>query len=366
MRWSVGAWRKAERSYFSAFRLSRAGEPRKAVEAFDRVIDIFPKHVRAHAQRGLALAAAGRVGEGVRSARRAIQLDPKNHAPHLLLGQIQYDAGNLEEARKAFSAAERLDPENRLVKAYLGLTLLAMGRTSQGAELLQEHLPYGYEALEARLLTLAEQYLWQHREQARPLEDQLSPDEGGRQERPAGLGLRVISAVRKVLLLPLAFLRGRAFRWRLLAAEAMSVRDYQAALSALRKAEEAGADPTEVALDLGQCYLELRQPQAACEQFARLPEELLQNPEVAFLVGLASFESGHYEQAREPLEKAAARFTREFVPSYYRGLCDIALGEPKAACKWFHQAAERLNPQLAQKRLEEMLRVRSEVSPPHQ
>jgi len=38
-------------------------------------------------------------------------------------------------------------------------------------------------------------------------------------------------------------------------------------------------------------------------------------------------------------------------------MCEIALGQPAAAAKWFVRACERLNPHIAEKRLEEMARV---------
>ncbi len=344
----------------------RAGRPGEAIKAFDEVIALFPKHARAHGQRALALAAAGRVGEGVRAARRAAELAPKSHAPLLFLGRIHYDAGQLEEARKSFSAAARLDPENRLAQAWLGLALLAMGRTRQGAELLADHLRYTNTLLEARALALAEKFLWQHKERARSLEEQLTPDEGGRDDAPAGAGLRLISAIRTLLLWPLARLRGKAPAAMLAAEEALSVGEWGKAVAALRRAEEAGADAGGVALSLAQAYLEQRKPEAAAEQFARLPEEVRDQPDVAALVGAALFESGKYEEAREPLAAAAARFTREFAPSYYRGLCDIALGQTSTATEWFTQACDRLNPHLAEKRLEEMLRLGEDSAQPEQ
>jgi tetratricopeptide (TPR) repeat protein len=324
------------------------------------VLSIFPKHARAHAQRARALAAAGRTGEAVRAARRAAELAPQNHAPLLFLGQIQYDADHREEARKALSAAARLDPENHLVHAYLGLALLATGRTGEGAELLGGHLQYGYEGLEGRLLAFAEQYLWEHRENSRSLEDQLTVDEGGREEAPAGLGLRLASAIRLVAAWPLARLRGSAALWRLRAEEAISVRDWDAAIAALQSARNAGADPEETALDLAGVYLEARKPGAAADEVRGLPEDVRAEPGVAVLVGAALYETARHEEAREPLGIAAERFTQDFLPAYYRGMCDIALGQPKAATHWFTLTAERLNPHVARKRFEEMMRVMAE------
>ncbi len=162
------------------------------------------------AQRARALAAAGRTAEAVRAARHAAELAPKSHVPLLVLGQIHYDAGAYDEARKAFRQAAERDPENQLIQAYLGLTALAMDRFEEGAPQLKRYLLYGYERLEARVLALAERYLWEHRDHAHTLEEQLTVDEGARDTAPAGLVLRGISAVRFVLLLaPGAAARGK-------------------------------------------------------------------------------------------------------------------------------------------------------------
>jgi len=363
MTWRMGQWWRADRAYAEGCRLIGGGRPGEAVKAFDRVLAIYPRHVRAQVQRALALAAAGHVGEAIRGARRAAELAPRNHAPLLILGQIQYDAGNLEEARKAFSAALRVDPENRLVNAYLGLTRLAMGRVVEGARALKADLAYAYEGLEGRLITLAEQYLWEHRDQARPLEEQLTPDEGGPDKAPAGFWLHVASAVRIALLWPLARLRGLRSVAMLMAEEALSVKDPEAAIKWLREAEKTGADAQRTALALGEAYLEAGNATAAAEQFARLPEEHRRDPGTALLAGLALFDSGQYEEASEYLSIAARRFTRDFVPAYYRGLCEIALGRPGPAAPWFIETAARLNPHVARKRLEEMLRVGGHPSP---
>jgi len=365
MGWSVRAWRRADNSYSEGSRLLRSGKPGEAVKAYDEALRIFPKHARAQIQRAKALAAAGRTGEAVRAAKQAADLAPKNHAPLLVLGQIQYDTAHFEEARKAFAAAARLDPENSMVQAYLGLALLAMGRTEEGAPLLEEHMLYGYEGLEARVLTLAEGYLWKHRDEATSLENQLAPDEGAREEGPAGFWLHVASALRIVLLWPLARLRGQTAVWRLNAEEAFSVREWDKGIAALQKLEQAGADPEDTAASLGMAYLEARKPEAAAEQFMRLPESVRREPDIALLAGAALFDAGRYEDARDLLAIAAERFTKDFLPAYFCGLCDIALGQPSAATPWFAQAVERLNPNLAQKRFDEMMRVRSGASADH-
>jgi thioredoxin-like negative regulator of GroEL len=152
--------------------------------------------------------------------------------------------------------------------------------------------------------------------------------------------------------------------WRLRAEEAVSVRDWDAAIAALLAAGEAGADAEDIALTLGGAYLEAGRPEAAARELSALPEEVLAEPPVALMAGAALYESGRYEEARGPLGIAAERFTQDFLPAYLRGMCDIALGKPNAAVRWFTSAAESLNPHLARRRFEEMLRVRdAEASP---
>jgi tetratricopeptide (TPR) repeat protein len=351
----------------------RSGRPGEAAKAYGEVIALLPNHFRAYIQHARALSAASRASDAIRAARRAAELAPESHAAMLVLGQVQYDSGHYEEARKAFAAAGRLDPENRMVQAYLGLTLLALGRMEDGALLLKEHLLYGYEGVEARLLTLAETYLWQHRDRARSLEDQLTPDEGAREEGPAGFGLQFASAIRRIMLWPLARLRGRRAVYRLLAEEAFSVREWGKAVAALLGAEKEGADAQDIAASLGVAYLEARRPAEAAEQFLRLPEEARKDPDIAMMLGAALFDAGRYEEAREPLGIAAEHFTRDFLPAYFRAMCDIALAQspgsagfslpsdPRAATRWFALAVDRLNPHLAEKRFEEMVRVWGEV-----
>jgi len=354
---TLGARWRANREYARAFRLLRAGKPAEAAQAFARVLDLLPTHARAEAQRARALAAAGRVAEALKAARRAADLAPKSHVPHLFLGQIQYDAGAYEEARKAFRAAAQRNPENQLVQAYLGLSALALGRIEEGAALLAKHLAFGYEQLEARVITQAEKYLWEHRDQAKTLEQQLSVDEGGRDTARAGLSLRVISAVRTVLLWPWARLRGKKGVHLLYAEEAMFVREFARAVEHYRAAETAGADPLRIALALGFASYEAAEPGAAVAHLLRLREEDQRQPDVAGILGAALFDTGRYEQAREFLTIAVGRFRKDFAPAYYRGMCEIALGRPREATAWFEETAERLNPEIAKKRLEEMVRI---------
>jgi tetratricopeptide (TPR) repeat protein len=357
MNWSLGAWWRADREHARAFRQLRSGQPGEAVKTFDRALAIFPKEARTHLQRALALAAAGRTSDAVKAARRAAELDPRNSAPPLFLGQIHYDAGAYDEARKAFSAAAQLDPANQLVQAYLGLSLLALGKFAEGVPLLEAHLAFGYERLEGRVLLLAERYLWERRDRARPLEAQLNAEEGGRETGPAPFALRVLSALRWIVLYPLTRLRGKKAVYLLRASEAASIGDFETTVKSLRAAEAAGADPQDIALSLGQAYYDAGKPEAAAEHFARLPEEVQQEPEVAALVGAALFESGRYQAARDLLALAAARFRQEFIPAYYLAMCELALGRHRESLKWFEETAARLNPHVAEKRLEEMARV---------
>ncbi len=355
-------WR-ADREYRQAFRLLRAGKPAEAAKSFERVLVARPTHFRAEAQRARALAAAGRTSEAIRAARQAAELAPKSSVPLLFLGQIQYDAGAYEEARKAFRQAAERDPENQLIQAYLGLTALRGGQFEEAAPLLERYLLFGYEGLEARMLVLAERYLWEHRDKARTLRAATHRGRGRRATPPPPAS-------------PCAPSRWCGpwccGRWR----GCGEVRGWRGCgpkrrcrctsssgpMPHYRAAEAAGADAMEMALAQGVAYYEAGKSQAAAEQLLRLPEEMQQDPEVAGLLGGALFESGRCEQARPFLAIAATRLRKDFAPAYYRGLCAIALGKDKEAVSWFEQAAERLNPELAKKRLEEMLRVRQELS----
>ena len=48
----------------------------------------------------------------------------------------------------------------------------------------------------------------------------------------------------------------------------------------------------------------------------------------------------------------------DYWPFYYLGLCSVAQSDAERARSWFKKATERINPDIAQKRLDELVRVR--------
>ncbi|MBI4964243.1 MAG: tetratricopeptide repeat protein [Desulfomonile tiedjei] len=70
----------------AAFRIE--GKNQRAVEAFDRVLSVYPDHVAALVQKGAALEDQGKWKEAAKTYRQALEFDPENLAANRNLQQL--------------------------------------------------------------------------------------------------------------------------------------------------------------------------------------------------------------------------------------------------------------------------------------
>jgi tetratricopeptide (TPR) repeat protein len=106
-----------ERSAESWFRLALEldAEPAsraQAIEAYERVIALDPKHVDALLNRGTLAFEDGRLEAARDYFARAVELEPQNPLGRFNLGTTLDDLGLLQEARQHLRLAVRLDPQN--------------------------------------------------------------------------------------------------------------------------------------------------------------------------------------------------------------------------------------------------------------
>jgi tetratricopeptide (TPR) repeat protein len=106
-----------ERSAESWFRLALEldAEPSSrapAIEAYERVIALDPKHVDALLNRGTLAFEDGQLEAARDYFARAVELEPQNPLGRFNLGTTLDDLGLLQEARQHLRLAVRLDPQN--------------------------------------------------------------------------------------------------------------------------------------------------------------------------------------------------------------------------------------------------------------
>ncbi len=127
-----------------------AGQPERALEAFDRALSLNPNYVEANIHRGIVLADLGREGEAAEAFARARQSGsedrggvPQHHAAklanqHAELGEAYAEAGALNEAINQYRRALELGPSFHDLRYRLGRLLLDAGRSLEAREELEK------------------------------------------------------------------------------------------------------------------------------------------------------------------------------------------------------------------------------------
>lgn len=92
-------------------RLRDARQFARAVESYDRAIDLDPDHARAFSQRGQCLLSLGREAEAIASCTHATVLTPEQSGVWASLGRVFERTGKFGLALAAYRTAYRLDPE---------------------------------------------------------------------------------------------------------------------------------------------------------------------------------------------------------------------------------------------------------------
>lgn len=90
--------------------LARAGQPARALAAFDRAIALAPGYAAPHTNRGLVLKQEKRWKEAEEALRTAIALEPKSATPHVALARLLDRVGNIVEAVNELERAVEADP----------------------------------------------------------------------------------------------------------------------------------------------------------------------------------------------------------------------------------------------------------------
>lgn len=102
--------------------LVRAGRADEAIEALDRILQLFPRDGGAWAAKAVMLSGLGLQAEALAAADEALRCDPANASVHKLRGNLLDAMGSYRAALEAFDRALEFDPDSSNVwndKGYL-------------------------------------------------------------------------------------------------------------------------------------------------------------------------------------------------------------------------------------------------------
>jgi len=119
------------------------GRPAEALEHFEVVLKVFPKHGEMRSHRALALLKLGRKDEAREELEAVLAMDPRCYTALKVNGAIYIEEGNTEKAEKLLRAAHAVNPNEPEGLYLLGRLLLESDR-------LGEAVPYLKRAIKIR------------------------------------------------------------------------------------------------------------------------------------------------------------------------------------------------------------------------
>jgi superkiller protein 3 len=107
--------------------LAAAGQLGKAIECFERAVQLDPDYAPAYVRLGAAYREAGRGVDAVKACHKALRLSPNDPEALVNLATVHYEWGSYQEALKACDKALRAAPDCPGAYYVRGLSYVDLG-----------------------------------------------------------------------------------------------------------------------------------------------------------------------------------------------------------------------------------------------
>ena len=138
----------AEEHYDSGIAYHRAGEHQKAIEEYNKAIELDPEFVKAYATRGVAYYHLGKHQRTIEDCTKAIELDPEFGRAYAIRGTGCYKLGEHQLAIKDYEKAIELNPERARSYYNLACCYSLQGDKDKAIEYLRQAIEKGYNNFE--------------------------------------------------------------------------------------------------------------------------------------------------------------------------------------------------------------------------
>ena len=109
----------------------KAGNKEKALDAFDRTLQLDPEHRKSLFNSSRVLLESGQPKEALLRIQKALELEPMSSEGLRLLGRTRYELGNVEESVRAYQRALTVDDRDVWSMNNLGLIYIQQDRSEQ-------------------------------------------------------------------------------------------------------------------------------------------------------------------------------------------------------------------------------------------
>ena len=156
-------WFRKERALRAAGRLARRGNVASALDRINAALADSPAAVDLHIQKAWALADLKHYDEAEAAVTAALKIHPENGILHMIHGEILSAQNRYPESKDVLHLALDLAGDNLRIEHALGLAYVALGDMEKAAQYLESSVRYDKSLVAARLLAMAERYLFEHR-----------------------------------------------------------------------------------------------------------------------------------------------------------------------------------------------------------
>jgi len=109
----------------------KAGNKEKALNAFDRTLQLDPEHRKSLFNSSRVLLESGQPKEALVRVQKALELEPMSSEGLRLLGRTRYELGNVEESVRAYQRALTVDDRDVWSMNNLGLIYIQQDESEQ-------------------------------------------------------------------------------------------------------------------------------------------------------------------------------------------------------------------------------------------
>ena len=109
----------------------KSGDHAKAAIAFDRALELDPKHRKSLFNSSRVLLEQGKSKEALERIQTALSLEPMSNEGLRLLGRAHYELGNIDEAVRAYRRALTIDERDVWAMNNLGLIFIQQDRSCE-------------------------------------------------------------------------------------------------------------------------------------------------------------------------------------------------------------------------------------------
>jgi predicted Zn-dependent protease len=109
----------------------KAGDKEKALEAFDRTLQLDPEHRKSLFNSSRVLLESGQPKEALVRIQKALELEPMSSEGLRLLGRARYELGDIDESIRAYHRALTVDDRDVWSMNNLGLIYIQQDRSAE-------------------------------------------------------------------------------------------------------------------------------------------------------------------------------------------------------------------------------------------